>query len=72
MKNLSRSQMERAFHTCPDQPEVYAEQVHSRRRFLSQLGGAGLGGLPWRDVRQLIEREFHDEHEIEITVCTPR
>ena len=45
MKNLSRSQMEQAFHRHPDRSDVYAERVHSRRRFLSQLGGAGLGGL---------------------------
>ena len=45
MKNLSRSQMERAFHRRPNQPDAYAGRVHSRRRFLSQLGGAGLGGL---------------------------
>ena len=26
MKNLSRSQMEQAFHRHPDQPDVYAER----------------------------------------------
>lgn len=34
--------------------------------------GAGLGGLQWHEVQRLIEREFDDEHEIEITVCTPK
>ncbi len=34
--------------------------------------GAGLGGQRWHVVRQLIEREFSDEHEIEITVCMPK
>ncbi len=33
--------------------------------------GAGLGGLKWHRVRQLVEREFDDEHEIEITICKP-
>ena len=31
--------------------------------------GAGLGGLPWPDVRDLIEREFGNQSAIEITVC---
>ena len=30
--------------------------------------GAGLGGLDWRDVWELIEREFGDEDRIEVTV----
>ena len=33
--------------------------------------GAGLGGLPWDEVRRAIESEF-DECEIEVTLCIPR
>ena len=34
--------------------------------------GVGLGGLDWRDVREIIEREFGEQSEIEVTVCNPR
>ena len=34
--------------------------------------GAGLGGLDWREVRQLIENEFGNETGIAVTVCNPR
>ena len=34
--------------------------------------GVGLGGLAWRDVREIIEREFGDQSAIEVTVCNPR
>ena len=30
--------------------------------------GAGLGGLGWRDVRELIERELGEQMEIKVTV----
>ena len=34
--------------------------------------GVGLGGLDWRDVREVIEREFGEQPAIEVTVCNPR
>ena len=34
--------------------------------------GVGLGGLDWRDVREIIEREFGDQSAIEVTICNPR
>ncbi len=34
--------------------------------------GVGLGGLGWRDVREVIEREFGKQSAIEVTVCNPR
>ncbi len=34
--------------------------------------GVGLGGLDWRDVREIVEREFGDQSAIEVTVCIPR
>ena len=33
--------------------------------------GVGLGGLDWRDVREIIEREFGEQSAIEVTVCRP-
>ena len=42
-----------------------------RSTALSALG-VGLGGLGWRDVREIIEREFGEQSAIEITVCNPR
>ena len=42
------------------------------RRQISSIAlpalGAGLGGLSWRDVRELIEREFGNEDGIRVTV----
>ena len=47
-----------------------------RRRSIRSVAipalGAGFGGLKWHKVRQLIDREFHNEDEIAITVCKPR
>ena len=34
--------------------------------------GVGLGGLDWRDVREIIEKEFGEQSAIEMTVCNPR
>ncbi len=34
--------------------------------------GVGLGGLDWRDVREIIEGEFGEQSAIEVTVCNPR
>ena len=34
--------------------------------------GVGLGGLDWRDVRKIIERELGEQSAIEVTVCNPR
>ena len=33
--------------------------------------GAGLGGLDWRDVREVIEMEFGGQSAIEVTVSNP-
>ena len=34
--------------------------------------GVGLGGLDWRDVQEVIEKEFGEQSAIKITVCNPR
>ncbi len=34
--------------------------------------GAGLGGLIWADVRDIIEREFKYERAIKVTICDPK
>ena len=34
--------------------------------------GAGLGGLDWGEVREIVEREFGDQSAIKVTVCNPR
>ena len=34
--------------------------------------GVGLGGLDWRDVREVIEKEFGGQPAMEVTVCNPK
>ena len=61
--------------SCLDDIELGLRNLHGelRRRKIRTIAmpriGAGLGGLPWDTVRQLIAQEFRDETEIEVTVC---
>ncbi len=52
---------------------LHRELLHRNIRSIGMPAlGAGLGGLEWNQVRQLIESEFSNEMEIAVMVCNPR